>query len=410
MQPVAAVTAKHFITAIAGQRHSHFAPRQLTNAVSGNGRAVGIRLVIEPRQRVDQIEIVAANGFDIVIGLVLVGHHFGEFDFIESRVVKTHRAGVHRGVRQAGHGGHHSAGVHTARQKCTQWHLGNHSQPHRLFEFGVELLARLIQTHRVTQGESHIPIRFGRWNGLATAYGQGVGRRQFERLFKDGAWLGHITQREVLFNGQRVHLAFEPAVGQQRLQFRAEEQVPVVEHRVIHRLDRHAVACHEKGLFVSVPQRKREHAAEAFDTGLAPSFPSVHDAFGVTLGMEDVTQRLQLRDQVLIVVDLTIEHHHHGTVFVEQRLLSRGHIDDGQATVSQAHARLEVQAAFVGTAVKLRLVHAVQHRMRDLAVAAGVENACDAAHRWSSSLIYGVSAWPLEAKPLLWPGDRNCWL
>ena len=48
--------------------------------------------------------------------------------------------------------------------------------------------------------------------------------------------------------------------------------------------------------------------------------------------------------------------------------------------MAQAHARLQVQAAFVRAAVRLRLVHAVQHRVRDGALAAGVEDAGDAAH------------------------------
>ena len=51
-----------------------------------------------------------------------------------------------------------------------------------------------------------------------------------------------------------------------------------------------------------------------------------------------------------------------------------------QAPVAQAQAGLDVQAAFVGAAVQLAVVHAVQHAIVDGARAAGVEDAGDAAH------------------------------
>ena len=70
---------------------------------------------------------------------------------------------------------------------------------------------------------------------------------------------------------------------------------------------------------------------------------------------------LQLGDQFLVVVDLAVEDDDDRAVFVEQRLLAGGEVDDGQPAVAEAHAGLEVQAAFVRPAVRLRLVHALQH-------------------------------------------------
>ena len=70
---------------------------------------------------------------------------------------------------------------------------------------------------------------------------------------------------------------------------------------------------------------------------------------------------LQLGDQLLEVVDLAVEDDDHRAVFVEQRLLAGGDVDDRQAPVAEADAGLDVQAAFVRAAVVLRLVHALQH-------------------------------------------------
>ena len=70
---------------------------------------------------------------------------------------------------------------------------------------------------------------------------------------------------------------------------------------------------------------------------------------------------LQLGDQFLEVVDLAVEDDDDRAVFVEQRLLAGGDVDDRQAPVAEAEARLDVQAAFVRAAVELRVVHALQH-------------------------------------------------
>jgi hypothetical protein len=99
---------------------------------------------------------------------------------------------------------------------------------------------------------------------------------------------------------------------------------------------------------------------------------------GVALGVEDMAQRLQLGDQFLVVVDLAVEDHHHRAVFVEQRLLAGGDVDDGQAPVAEAQAGLDVQAAFVGPRWTAR--RSCGAARMSTGFAAGVEDAGDAAH------------------------------
>jgi len=106
----------------------------------------------------------------------------------------------------------------------------------------------------------------------------------------------------------------------------------------------------------------------------------VDDHLGVALRPEDVPERDELRDQRLEVVDLAVEDHDDRAVLVVERLLAGGEVDDREAPVAEADARLDVQPAAVGTAVVLRLVHAVEERAVDLAPAGGVEDADDAAH------------------------------
>jgi len=96
--------------------------------------------------------------------------------------------------------------------------------------------------------------------------------------------------------------------------------------------------------------------------------------------VEHVAQRLQLGDEALVVVDFAVEDDHDRAVFVEQRLLAGGNVDDRQAPVAQANAGLDVQAAFVGAAVQLRVVHALQGGAVNGGAAAGVKNTGNAAH------------------------------
>ena len=165
-----------------------------------------------------------------------------------------------------------------------------------------------------------------------------------------------------------------------RLQLGAEQEGAVIEQRVVQRLDAQPVARQEQGLAVAVPEREGEHAAKAVDAGLAPGLPGVDDDFGVAAGVEHVAERLQLRDQFLVVVDLAVEDDAHAVVFVVERLLAGGQVDDRQAPVPQADARLDMQAALVRAAMELGFVHPVQHGTIDVAPAAGIENAGDAAH------------------------------
>ncbi len=107
-------------------------------------------------------------------------------------------------------------------------------------------------------------------------------------------------------------------------------QIAVGQQRVVQRLDAEPVAREEQRLLVAVPQREREHAAEALDAALAPRLPRVHDHFGVAARAEGVPERRQLGDQLLIVVDLAVEDDDDAAVLVVQRLLAGRQVDDRQ--------------------------------------------------------------------------------
>ena len=207
-------------------------------------------------------------------------------------------------------------------------------------------------------------------------------------MFENGARLGHIAQCEVFLDSQRIHVAPQTPVRQNGLELGAEQQGAVIEKRVVQGFDAQSVTRHEEGLLLAVPQGEGEHAAKALDAVDSPRFPGVHDDLGVALGVKHVAQRLQFRNELLVVVDFAIKDHHDRAVFVEQRLLAGRDVNDRQAPMAQAHARLNVQLALVWTTVSLRVIHALEHGATDGTVAAGVKNASDATHD-----IYECCCW-----------------
>ena len=167
---------------------------------------------------------------------------------------------------------------------------------------------------------------------------------------------------------------------EQRLDLRREQEMSVRQQRVMQRLDAQAVAGKEQRLPIAVPQREREHAAEAVHAAFAPGFPGVHDHLGVAARVEAVTERLQLRYQRLVVVDLAVVDDDDRAVLVVERLLAGREVDDRQPAMAERDPRLEVQTVAVGSAMGDRLVHTQRQAAVRLPLESRIDDACDPAH------------------------------
>jgi hypothetical protein len=66
----------------------------------------------------------------------------------------------------------------------------------------------------------------------------------------------------------------------------------------------------------------------------------MYDDFGIAARAEGITQRLQLRHQLAVVVDLAVENYTDRTVSIEQRLLPGRQIDNRQAPMTERESRL----------------------------------------------------------------------
>ena len=120
---------------------------------------------------------------------------------------------------------------------------------------------------------------------------------------------------------------------------------------VVERLDADPIAREEEAPGAGVPDREREHAAEALDARVSPLLVAVHDDFRVGVRPEPVPAALELGAQRRKVVDLAVEDDPHRVVFVRQRLLAGGDVDDAQPAVGEADAFAEIEAVGVRAAM-----------------------------------------------------------
>ena len=106
----------------------------------------------------------------------------------------------------------------------------------------------------------------------------------------------------------------------------------------------------------------------------------MHDHFGIAARAKSVSQRLQFRHQFLIIVDFAVEHHDDALVFVVERLLAGGQVDDRQPAMAKPDARFEVHPAFIRPPMKKGLVHALEEAAVDFAPPPAVKYSGDSAH------------------------------
>src|SRR5580704_7115296 len=97
------------------------------------------------------------------------------------------------------------------------------------------------------------------------------------------------------------------------------------------RLDPDAIARQQQRPRSPIPDGEPEHPAETADGGGTPLLVRVNDRFRVGAGVEAVPRGLELPPQLTEVVDLAVEDGPDRSIFVVDRLVAGGEIDDAQA-------------------------------------------------------------------------------
>ena len=103
---------------------------------------------------------------------------------------------------------------------------------------------------------------------------------------------------------------------------------------------------------------------------IAPLFVGVDDRLGIALRAIAMASRFERRPHVGVVVDLAVVGHPHRAVFVRQRLMAAGEIDDAEAAMHEDAVRVGVKAGAVRSAVGEHVTH--PHARRDVVVTEAV--------------------------------------
>ena len=130
-----------------------------------------------------------------------------------------------------------------------------------------------------------------------------------------------------------------------------------------------------------VPDRNGEHPVEVLHTGRPEILVEVDDDFAIRSRAKDMPPGFQLSSKLQKVVDLAVEHHPDGTIFVRHRLMAcRREVEDGQSTVDEAGARRRPVATVVGSSVAQRVGHPLENRGVDRPSVILKDHSADATH------------------------------
>jgi hypothetical protein len=170
-----------------------------------------------------------------------------------------------------------------------------------------------------------------------------------------------VAEREVRRDRLGVELRVHEAARQHALQLRAEDD-HVVRERVVERLDAQPVAHEHTAAALAVPDREREHAAQAVRQRRAVLLVEVREDLGVAAAAEHVAAIPQPLAQRGVVVDLTVLRRPDATALVRERLVAALDVDDREAPGAERAAVGRDEARVVGPAV----LHDVGHRPQDV--------------------------------------------
>src|SRR5262245_59216820 len=167
-------------------------------------------------------------------------------------------------------------------------------------------------------------------------------------------WGGH--ERKQVADGFPAERSIGTVIVKQRLQLRGEDEL-AVPRCVVQRLDAEAIACEQYPTLPAVPDGEGEHAPQMLHAPGAEILVKVHDGFGVTRRPQLVASGFEQIAQLLVVVDLAVEHDPNGSVFVRNRLVAVVQIDDAEAPHAEGNAVGQVDAFVVWSAVDHGVAH-----------------------------------------------------
>ena len=112
----------------------------------------------------------------------------------------------------------------------------------------------------------------------------------------------------------------------------------------------------------------------------------MRDRLAIALRAEAMTALHKIVAEFAVVVDFSIKDEGDRLIFVGERLIATGDIDDAQAAHGQADIAVDEVSGAVGTAMPQPVIHGSQKWLRDR-LAVKLDDAADAAHGYGPSLL-----------------------
>lgn len=190
-----------------------------------------------------------------------------------------------------------------------------------------------------------------------------MSRRKLADMTVDAARRRDVLAFQIKCNRLGVNLARDSRMLQQGLQFRTENQGPVVPV-VVQRLYADVVARQEQALVFFVPDGEREHPVNFLQHVHAVLGVGVYQGFGIATCLKRMSERRQFLAQRGEIVDFTVEYDSDVSITAEHGLRAANGIDDAEAAVPEVDVALLKVTLAVRPPMADGFAHSSQRRRR----------------------------------------------
>ena len=378
LHPVPCVPGPELVAAVTRERHGHMLARCRRHVVGRHRGGVGERLVEVPRQPGKQRFDMGSHDMRVLYDPEMLRDALRVLQFVVGALREPDRRRDDGCVARLLHEGDDEARIDAAREKRPEWHVADQPHADRLTQLRFERLQPCALGIGSRLGrERQIPVL--RHAYLTALRHEHVARRQFVDRPVDRQRRRNIEKGEIGVERLGAPVTWHRRVDQQRLDLRPEHEA-VVEQGIVQGLDAYAIAREDQPALPRVPDCEGEHPAQPIHEVDAPLLVPVDEHFGVAGRSEAVSVRLELLAHLGEVVDLAVEDRPYGAVFIRERLVAGGKIDDAQAPMPQPDPFPEIETVRVGPAVPDGICHRAEQIRIDQPSGVPRQFACNAAH------------------------------
>ena len=323
-------------------------------------------------------------------GAEVARDHARVLDLREPLLFEAHGVGAHRLRRELRHHSHHRAGIEPPAQERSDRHVAQEPAPDR----SPEEVLQPFQGMRfgfmsAVRPEHELPI--GLRDPPVFLEPEGVAREELENAPENGPGRRDVGIGQVIVDRGKIDVPHDRGVRQERLHLGGEREVPrtvMVEEGFLPE----AVTRGEERLALRVPEREREHTVQLSEAVPSPDPVRDQEGLGVGARPERLTESLQLRLDLRVVVDLAVEDDRQPSVLGRHRLVARGReVEDREPSVSQRRRAQDHDPFVVGTPMTQETGHRRGQGARGSRLGE-IDDARDAAHyvrpRGSNSLTF----------------------